>query len=212
MLTEKQRFGVIKPSKELRKLNILSAISSNPSISQRKLAQLVMVTSTMVNNYLRDLTQEQLVSMDGETNRTIQYHITEKGATEKAKLLNNAWKELIQMYGVIKQELRSILTELKKKGVKELALFGAAETGELVCQICSTLGIKIEIVLDSDRAKWGSLLLNTPVRPPTDLVSINCKDILITSMGYTEEIRSIILNSRPDISVHTLVKGSPEQN
>lgn len=205
MIITKKEFEVIKPSKTLRKLSILSELGVNPRISQRKLAKLTSVTSTMVNNYLQELNDEQLITISGETNRSFEYHLTDKGIQEKARLLQEAWTELIQIYGIIKNELYYILQTYKNAGITRLSLYGAAETGELAYVACKTLGIEVVGVFDSEELKWGKLFMDKQIEPPARLSILTCKNILITSMGHAAEIKKAILRVRQDMNIMTLI-------
>jgi predicted transcriptional regulator len=205
MIITKRKFEVIKPSKNLRKLTILSELSINPRMSQRKLASLVAITSTMVNNYMQELANENLIVKNGETNRSFEYCLTDKGSCEKRKLLTEAWTELIQIFGIIKNELGSIISNFKQNGINELALFGAAETAELTYVVCKMLRVKVEAIFDSDQSKWNNYLIDLPIYAPAKVNDLKCKNILITSMGHTGEIEDTIRKMRTDLNILTLV-------
>lgn len=211
MIIAKKPLGVIKPSSALRKLAILSEIGANPKISQRKLASLVSITSTMVNNYLRDFTNMNLIRVKGETNRSFEYHLTTKGVKEKGKLMQESWIELVQIYGIIKNELRFKLIKMKENGVNNIALFGAAETGELAYIVGKHIGLNIQNIFDSDPSKCGRQFLEITIQHPQEILKLKYNDILITSMGHTNEIFQQIKTIRKDIIIHTLTENEETQ-
>ena len=77
----------LAPTKKLRRLSVLLAIEHNPSISQHAIGKMTCLSSAMVNNYVKQLQREKLITMSGESNRTQTYHLTESGKSELSELL-----------------------------------------------------------------------------------------------------------------------------
>ena len=67
------------PSKLFRRLSILLLIKDNASISQHGLAEKSHLSSSMVNIYIKELSEEGLIKITGNSNRTFEYHLTENG-------------------------------------------------------------------------------------------------------------------------------------
>ncbi|MCR4318400.1 MAG: winged helix-turn-helix transcriptional regulator [Planctomycetes bacterium] len=137
-------------------LNLLMMLESNPSWSQHRLAEEVGTYSNTVNRIMKGLVDDGLVEMRGSTNRTTTYHITEEGRDLKRKLLNAFSTEIIQLYGKIKRDIEGTLApQLRGFEKKNIAVFGAAETGEVVVQALVDLGYPICAVFDNDVRKQG---------------------------------------------------------
>ena len=117
------RFFISSPL--FKRLLILSAIEKKPHISQNKLASDVGLTSSMVNNYIRDLSKEALISIRGKTNRTMSYNITSKGLKKKTSLLVAYTLETTGLYQDAKQEFAQKLQKIYDEGIHNAVLFGA---------------------------------------------------------------------------------------
>lgn len=89
----------LAPTKKLRRLSVLLAIEHNPSISQHAIGKLTCLSSAMVNNYVKELQRDNLVSIRGDSNRTQSYHLTPDGKRELKALLALYSAELSLLYG-----------------------------------------------------------------------------------------------------------------
>ncbi|MCX8044995.1 MAG: MarR family winged helix-turn-helix transcriptional regulator [Desulfobacterota bacterium] len=96
------------PTKKLRRLSILMVIEHNPNVSQHAIGRLTSLSSAMVNQYIRDLQQERLISVEGDNNRTQTYHLTTAGRKELKSLRALYAAELTALCegacGVVKEE------------------------------------------------------------------------------------------------------------
>ena len=84
----------LTPSKELRRLSILSAICNDSKISQHKIGTASNLSSSMVNNYIKEFLANELITVSGETNRSQQYHLTVKGREELKSFLDSYSAEI----------------------------------------------------------------------------------------------------------------------
>lgn len=98
----------LAPTKKLRRLLVLMAIESNANISQHAIGKRARLSSAMVNNYMKELQKEKLITMSGDNNRTQTYHLTEAGKQELMELLGLYSVELVEIYGNARSELRQI--------------------------------------------------------------------------------------------------------
>jgi len=142
----------------------------------------------MVNNYIKSLAGEGLISVNGETNRTKRYHLTPCGRDELRKSLISYSAEIVQLFGAVKREIAQILNKWYQDGIRTLALFGAAETAEVVYAAIQETPLVVIGIVDSDETKQGKPFNGLMVRPPEQLLIIKPDAILITSFGRQEEI------------------------
>lgn len=84
------------------------AIESNANISQHAIGKSARLSSAMVNNYMKELQKEKLITMSGDNNRTQTYHLTDAGKQELMELLGLYSVELVEIYGNARSELRQI--------------------------------------------------------------------------------------------------------
>lgn len=178
----------LTPTKRSRRLSILLAIHKEPRLSQHKIGQIARLSSSMVNNYMKDFIHEGIITVSGNTNRTQSYHLTSTGQNELMTLLLAQYAEIIQFYGSTKREVANRLTPLYSEGIKKVALFGAAETAEVVHTAIKDTPLKVTAVVDSDPEKQGKPLNGFTVQAPRELKKIDVDAIVITSFAKQEEI------------------------
>jgi DNA-binding MarR family transcriptional regulator len=188
----------LTPSKKYRRLSVLLAIHNTPRISQHRMADVTHLSSSMVNNYIKELHKKNLITITGKTNRTRRYHVTPAGRQELISLLLSYSSEIIQLYTEAKRELADRLYGMQKQGVQGIILFGAAETAEVVLAAMKKTGLQLKGVVDSDPEKHGMTFNGVTVQSPETLAEIQADAVLITSFGRQEEIYAYIRNVMGD--------------
>jgi predicted transcriptional regulator len=188
MLQRKYRF--IKPSREYRELSILTGIVADPFASQRALAREASISLAVLNEYLDDLVSRGLVEIEGASPRSYRYRLTPLGVQRRNELFFDVSREIIQFYGHMKSEFRRRLEEHRERGIRRVVLFGAAETGELVCTASRETSIEVVGIVDNDPAKQGRVLCGLTVAPPRDIPAMKPDAVLITSFGHMDEIHA----------------------
>ncbi len=98
----------LTPSKELRKLSILSAICNDSKISQHKIGTATNLSSSMVNNYIKEFLTNELITVSGNTNRSQQYHLTAKGRKELKAFLDSYSAEINGIYENAQESINKI--------------------------------------------------------------------------------------------------------
>jgi predicted transcriptional regulator len=98
----------LTPSKELRRLSILSAICNDSKISQHKIGTASNLSSSMVNNYIKEFLENELITVSGETNRTQRYHLTNKGRKDLKAFLESYSAEINGIYENAQESINKI--------------------------------------------------------------------------------------------------------
>ena len=178
----------LKASPLFKRLLILTALEQNPSISQHTLAHEVGLTSSMVNNYIRDLSENRLISVKGTTNRTMSYNLTPKGLREKMSLLISYNLETTALYMDAKKEFALKLQQIYEEGIHRAVLFGAGETAEIIYNASQSLKLEIIGIVDNDPAKQEKLFGNLIIKSPHCIEKINPDGVIIASVGRQDEI------------------------
>lgn len=178
----------LNPTKQSRLLSVLFSIYDSPDVSQHKIALNTNLSSSMVNNYIKWLKQEGLVTVQGKTNRTQRYHLSEIGHVTLRQLLLDYSAEIVRLYGSVKTEISNILSELYSEGIRTIVLFGVAETAEIVYAAVKRTALVIIGVVDSDGLKQGRLFNGLEIRSPRAIQEIRPDAVVITSFGKQEEI------------------------
>ena len=177
-----------KHSPLFKRLLILSAIEKNPFISQSRLAKQVDLTSSMVNNYIREMSHKKNITIKGKTNRTMSYNLTPKGFEEKMSLLIAYTLETTGLYQDAKQEFAQRLQQIYEEGIHNVVLFGASETAEILYNSSKPLDLEIIGIVDNDPDKQGTLFGNLVIQPPDFIERINPDGVIIASVGRQNEI------------------------
>ncbi|UCF93720.1 MAG: winged helix-turn-helix transcriptional regulator [Desulfobacterales bacterium] len=182
----------LTPTKDFRRLSVLLCIHDAPSASQHKIAQSSKLSSSMVNNYIKLFKEEKLITVEGDTNRTLSYHLTSLGHSALRESLLSYSIEIMQLYSSAKQEIAQILNDFYEEGIRSLVLFGAADTAEVVHAAIKLTPIVVIGVVDSDKAKQGRTFNGLVVQPPETLRRLEPDAVLITSFAWQEEIHAHI--------------------
>ena len=178
----------LTPTKRSRRLSIMLAIHNEPRLSQHKIGQIAQLSSSMVNNYIKEFLNGGMITVSGDTNRTQSYHLTATGQKELMALLISQYTEIIQLYGYTKREVAKRLNQLHAEGIHKVALFGAAETAEVVFSAIHETPLKVIAIVDSDPDKHGKPLNGLVVQSPEALMNLEMDAIVITSFAKQEEI------------------------
>jgi DNA-binding MarR family transcriptional regulator len=179
----------LKPGKLLKILHALIEIGNQPDLSQHELARRISLSSSQVNNYIKELETSGMIDMEGTTNRTIRYLLTPRGEREKASMLIDYSVDVIQLYSRVKMEFRKKLQKMSQTGFTRAVLFGAAETGEVVLAASKDTALRIVGVSDNDPRKHGTRFGDFTVIPPSQIETLGPDGIIITSFAQMNQIR-----------------------
>lgn len=182
----------LTPTKKHRRLSVLLAIYNDPKTSQQQIGELAHLSSSMVNNYIKEFLSEKLITVKGKTNRTQSYHLTPLGQNELMALFMAYSSEIIQLYGSAKRELSERLEHLHSDGIVNIALFGAAETAEVVHTAIKETPLVVKAVVDNSTDKQGKSFNGLIISAPEQLKRMDLDAVVITSFARQEEIHDSI--------------------
>jgi predicted transcriptional regulator len=168
------------------------AIHEDARTSQHKIASKTNLSSSMVNNYIKEFRKTGFIKIAGETNRTQSYHLTRKGEKELLDLLLDYSAEIVRLYGNAKRELAERLKGIHQEGVVSVALFGAAETAEIVYAAVRESGLTVKGIVDSSPQKQGTWFNGFAIQAPEDLSKMEADAVVITSFAKQMEIHDRI--------------------
>jgi FlaA1/EpsC-like NDP-sugar epimerase len=142
----------------------------------------------MVNNYIRDLSANKLISVNGTTNRTMSYNLTQKGLREKMSLLISYNLETTTLYMDAKKEFAQRLQQIYEEGIRRAVLFGAGETAEIIYNASQSLKLEIIGIVDNDPAKQEKIFGNLIIKSPHCIEEMKPDGVIIASVGRQDEI------------------------
>ena len=180
------------PTKKLRCLSLLMAMYENPANSQKAIGETADLSSSMVNNYMKFFTKEGLITISGATNRTKRYHLTEAGYEMLTSSLLDYSAEIVRLYSSVKKEIVHILNGFYAEGIREILLYGAAETAEIVYSAAREAKLLVTGIVDNDKNKHQKAFNDFTIRSSDEIGNINFDAIVIASFGKQEEIYQAI--------------------
>lgn len=98
----------LSPTKDFRRLSVLLTIHNDSNFSQHRIGTITNLSSSMVNNYVRELHEEDLITVTGNTNRSQSYHLTAAGIEELRSSLDLYSAEITRIFENTQHELSKI--------------------------------------------------------------------------------------------------------
>jgi len=134
-------------SPEDRELILLEQIAENPDVNQATLAEKLDVAVGTVNWHIKRLVSKGYVKAKRAQRKKLRYIITPEGIALRAKLTVDYIENQMRLYRETRQEVKSLLAEIKAEGFKQVRITGDSEIAD-VCQLtCLEQGFD---VVDSD--------------------------------------------------------------
>jgi DNA-binding MarR family transcriptional regulator len=178
----------LRPSKSTRVLAILDALSRDSGLSQFELGRRLNLSGAMVNQYLKQLQSSGLVEFLPVNGKSYHYALTDQGKQSRRRMFSDYSSETVRLYTTIKDFVLARLGELRDRGKRRLALFGAAETCEVVLSALRDSDFQVVVLLDNDSRKQGQIFNGHVVSAPHVLEQVDCDAVVITSFGKQAEI------------------------
>lgn len=203
----------IRPSKKLRLLSVVQALTENERLSQTQLARFSRTSSAMVNQYLAELHREGMVQFAPVNRKSFAYKLTDKGQEARRSMLEQYCAEMVRGFASIKELVRRRLEPLAARHAEgapipsalapprlaplRLALFGAAETGEVVLAALEGTPFAVTMVVDNDETKHGAPFHGHTVQPPAALLAepglLAVDAVVVASFAHQRAIQQQLL-------------------
>lgn len=159
-----------EPSPLLHELQILLVISRNPGSSQRKIAQEVGLSPSMVHNYLRTLERRGLVRFRGTSHARLQYVPTGGGIARAEFLAGCLLAETSDLMQEITNRARHAIQRAAGEGVRVLGVVADPQLADALADIAEETGVSVCTVLPREgdiRAAFEAL----PSRPDAVMIA-----------------------------------------
>jgi DNA-binding MarR family transcriptional regulator len=138
---------------------IIKEITNNHQPDQRTIARKAGISLGLTNLIIKRLINKGYVKAKQLNRRKIQYILTPKGFTEKAKKSYNFTMKTINIISSMKQKIQSIILLEYDKGCREFVICGAGEIAsliELVIKETQKTDIKIYRAAESQEVPFKS--------------------------------------------------------
>ena len=113
-----------------RDLRLLEAVEQDSRVTQRGLASKLGIALGLTNIYLKRLVRKGYIKCVNVQSNRLSYLITPRGIAEKARLTYEFIEYSLQLYGDVRQHMRTMLAERAVSGCR-VAIYGRGEAAEL---------------------------------------------------------------------------------
>ena len=180
-----------KPTILYKEYMILDMIEKNPNITQREMSKSIGIAVSMVNDYLDEFHNSELIIRTKHSAKRVEYIITKKGL-ERRKVLNIAYlKSSQKLYNSAKENIEVFLHKLEERGFKDILLYGAGEVCEILLNALKdsdNVNIVAKGIIDDDIEKIGLSIASIKIFSIIDIASIKHDGILISSYSNNDSI------------------------
>lgn len=147
-----------------KELKLIVEISKNGNTTQRGLSERTDLSLGMVNLILKRLIRRGYIKSKGLNAKKVEYFLTPKGFTEKVRKSYSYIFKTINLVKVIQDEIRKIILNEYKKGVRDFVVLGGGSLADQVNLVLSELNLedlKYRSLTKPDSSDKKSLILIT---------------------------------------------------
>ena len=122
-----------------KELEIINVIADGFRSNQRELSIHIGASLGMTNLLLRRLVTKGYLRIKQLTAKKMHYLLTPRGLSEKARKSLHYTRKTIESFGIIKEEIRRLLTTNLNDQIKEIYVIGEGDLADLVGMIIRDL-------------------------------------------------------------------------
>ena len=196
----------LKPTEDLRNLQLLEEVSRDSTISQRKLSNRLGVALGVTNACLKKMVRKGHIKVKGINHKRIAYYLTPEGFSEKAKLTYHFLQHTVNYYINLKKNIGSKLDLISASGVRRILYYGAGEVMEVAFICLNETNLELVGIIDDSPDKQGKRIFGFSIKPPEAVKGLSTEAILITSIRYKDRILERLKKDRElqDIKFYSL--------
>lgn len=150
------RFAAPQTSEEedlLRQVMILDHVENEEKLSQRRLAKLLDLNLSTVNQIVKRLVKKGYVKTRRLNGRSVAYNLTPQGFSEKLRLVLSYTRCTIGFFSSVRDLVNTELAQIKEEhGARTVAIVGTGELAEAAYLSSREQGMNILSVHDRNRA------------------------------------------------------------
>ncbi len=178
----------LKPSEDLKNLQLLEEISRDSSASQRKLSQRLGVALCVTNACIKKMVKKGYVKIKGINHKRISYYLTPEGFSEKSRLTYHFLEYTINYYVRLKNNISSKLAMFSKEGIRRVIYYGAGEVMEVAFITLHETNLELLGIVDDDKDKHGKKMFGFFIQGPESIKELKPDAVIITSIRYKDKI------------------------
>jgi len=161
-----------------KELKVIDEISKENSLTQRDLSRRTSLSLGAVNLIIKRLVRQGLVKTRNLNPKKVEYLITPKGISEKARKTYNYVLKTISLVSVVKEEIAKIVLNEYNRGQKKFVILGGGSLADVI--ELALKGFDYEKVHDINDIKDDKVLVLVAEKkmPANGFRSINIADRL----------------------------------
>ncbi len=178
----------LKPTEDLRNLQILEEITRESRTSQRQLARNLGVALGVANACLKKMVKKGFVKACGINHCRIAYYVTPEGLNEKTRLAYHFIQHTIKYYSNLRKLVSVRLNLIAEGGAKTVVFYGAGEVMEVALISLQATDIQLLGIVDDDPLKQGRSIFGYTIEHPDSISRKQPQAVLVTSIKYKSDI------------------------
>lgn len=115
-----------------KELKIMEEIARNRGVTQRELSRKAGVSLGMVNMSLKKLARKGYVKVKGMNKRSLEYVLTPKGFSQKAKKSYRYFRKTLVSLKSMKKKIQALILTEYSKGGRSFIVLGDGELADIV--------------------------------------------------------------------------------
>lgn len=113
-------------------LKIIEEISRNSRLTQRELSEKTKLSLGAVNLILRRLIKRGFVKTKNLTPKKVEYMVTPKGFSEKAKKTYDYMLKTVNLVKMVREEIAKIIIDEYNRGQKNFIIYGKDDLADII--------------------------------------------------------------------------------
>jgi DNA-binding MarR family transcriptional regulator len=165
---------------DIRSLQILEEIENDYASSQRDLARNLNISLGLVNSFMKRLAMKGYVKITTMPRNRVKYMLTPQGFSEKSRLTFEFIQYSFRFYKKALRILEELIDDLEKKGITEVAFYGATDLAEIAFISLRARGLELVCIVDEE--KKGKTFLGLTIKSIKELLGLDFDKIIVTSL------------------------------
>ena len=133
-----------------REIQVLDILREDQKVSQRGLAKRMDVALGLANALLKQLVQKGYVNVIRTDAHHFAYLCTPQGMAQKTVRLLTHLENSFEFYQQAKRIVRHSVSEIERRGLKRVAIYGKGDIGEMVYVALKDFGLDVAALLDDE--------------------------------------------------------------
>ena len=163
-----------------RQLQFLTEISSNDSVTQRRLAKRYRLALGLTNFLIHRLVNKGYVKIINLQRKRLRYLITPKGLAEKARLTYEYLNYSLALYRHLRTFLMQTLSAILESKRTKTVLFGTGELAQIALLALQERGLQVVAVVTDEPSNGHASFLGHPVCRVTALPNLAFDWLVLT--------------------------------